>query len=103
MSNNTPTIEQVLTRLAEHPPRIATLTGGLKSAQLRTQSKAAVNAIAAPRLRLLDFCKAQNLLCLDLLPGLQAQADQRIYYTNDSHLNAQGNRAAATLISTFLR
>ena len=65
--------------------------------------KLAVDAIAAPRLRLLDFCKAQNLTCLDLLPGLQAQADQQIYYANDSHLNAQGNRAAATLVSAFLR
>lgn len=39
MSNNTLTIQQVLTRLAEHPPRIATLTEGLTSAQLRTRSK----------------------------------------------------------------
>jgi hypothetical protein len=39
MSNNTLTIEQVLTRLAEHPRRIATLTNGLTSAQLSTRSK----------------------------------------------------------------
>jgi DinB superfamily len=39
MSNNTLTIEQVLTRLAEHPARIATLTEDLTSAQLRSRSK----------------------------------------------------------------
>lgn len=39
MSNHSLTIEQVLTRLAEHPQRIATLTKGLTSAQLRTRSK----------------------------------------------------------------
>src|SRR5262245_22867917 len=39
MSNNSLTIEQVLTRLAEHPPRIATLTKDLTSAQLCARSK----------------------------------------------------------------
>lgn len=65
--------------------------------------KAALDALAAPRLRLLDFCKAQNLTCLDLLPGLQAQADRQLYYANDSHLNAEGNRVVAALVSAFLR
>ena len=37
MPNNTLTIEQVLTWLAEHPPRIAALTEGLTSAQLCTR------------------------------------------------------------------
>jgi DinB family protein len=35
MSNDSLTIEQVMTRLAEHPPRIATLTEGLTPTQLR--------------------------------------------------------------------
>jgi hypothetical protein len=39
MSNHTLTIEQVLTRLAEHPLRIATLTEGLTPAQLSAHSK----------------------------------------------------------------
>src|SRR5258708_17564022 len=37
MSSNPVTIEQILTRLAEPPPRIAALTEGLTSAQLRTR------------------------------------------------------------------
>jgi hypothetical protein len=67
--------------------------------------KKEIEAIAAPRLRLLDFCKAQNLTCLDLLPGLRIQAEQnkQLYYPNDSHLNAEGNRAVAALVSAFLR
>jgi hypothetical protein len=65
--------------------------------------KAALDGLAAPRLRLLDFCKAQNLTCLDLLPGLQAQAGRQLYYANDSHLNSEGNRVVAALVSAFLR
>lgn len=37
MSSDSLTIEQVLTRLAEHPPRIAALIEGLIPAQLRTR------------------------------------------------------------------
>ncbi len=37
MVGNTLTIQQVLTRLKEHPQQIATLTEGLTPAQLRTQ------------------------------------------------------------------
>ncbi len=65
--------------------------------------KAAVDAIAAPRLRLLDFCKMQNLICFDLLPVFQAKPDQQLYYPTDLHLNAAGNRAAAEAIAEFLQ
>ncbi len=67
--------------------------------------KAAVDSIAAPRLRLLDFCTAQKLVCFDLLPALQTQADQgaQIYFPTDPHLNALGNQVAADAISAFLQ
>jgi len=37
--------------------------------------KTAVDAIAEPRLRMLDICKAAQLNCFDLLPVLRAKAD----------------------------
>jgi len=65
--------------------------------------KATVDAIAAPRLRLLDFCKEQKLTCFDLLPELQAHADEQLYYPNDQHLNVAGNQVAAGAIGDFLK
>jgi hypothetical protein len=67
--------------------------------------KAAIDAIAASRLRLLGFCRAQNLICLDLLPTLQAPASQnsQLYYPTDPHLNVQGNRLVAAAIGDFLK
>jgi hypothetical protein len=67
--------------------------------------QAAIDAIAAPRLRLLDFCQAHDLICLDLLPTLQALASQNVqlYYPTDPHFNVQGNRAAAAAIGDFLK
>lgn len=67
--------------------------------------KAAVDALAEPRLRVLDFCKVQHLTCLDLLPTLSVQAEQgqQIYYPTDTHLNAVGNRIVAETVTTFLQ
>src|SRR5450432_121747 len=67
--------------------------------------KAAVDGIAAPRLRLLDYCAAQHVVCFDLLPALQAQADQgqQVYFPTDPHLNILGNQIAASAISDFLQ
>lgn len=66
-------------------------------------SKAAVDAIAAPRLHILDFCKTENLTCFDLLPALQAQASRQLYYPNDPHLNMAGNQVAADAIANFIK
>ncbi len=68
-------------------------------------SKPAIDAIAAPRLRLLDFCRAQNLICLDLLPTLQTPASQNVqlYYPTDPHFNVQGNRLVAAAVGDFLK
>ncbi len=67
--------------------------------------KAAIDAIAAPRLRLLAFCTEQKLTCLDLLPALEAQAGQKVqfFFRDDPHLNAQGNRIVAAAIGEFLK
>ncbi len=64
--------------------------------------KTALDAIAEPRLRLLDFCKMHSLVCLDLLPKLQEQANGQLYYPADQHLNAQGNRVVAAAVAEFL-
>jgi SGNH hydrolase-like domain, acetyltransferase AlgX len=64
--------------------------------------KAAVDAIAEPRLRLLDFCTAQKLTCFDLLPKLQEQSSIQLYYPTDQHLNAQGNHVVAAAIAELL-
>jgi hypothetical protein len=64
--------------------------------------KAAVDAIAEPRLRMLAFCQAQKLTCLDLLPALQAHSSTQLYFTTDPHLNVAGNRIAADAIAQFL-
>jgi hypothetical protein len=65
--------------------------------------KAAVDAIAAPRLHILDFCQTQHLTCFDLLPALQADQNVQLYYPNDPHLNVEGNRVIAAAISEFLQ
>ncbi|MBX3063350.1 MAG: hypothetical protein KF726_10275 [Anaerolineae bacterium] len=61
--------------------------------------------IAEPRRRILDFCKAQQIDCLDLLPVLQAQANQnmQVFFSTDTHLNEIGNRVVASAVSQFLR
>jgi hypothetical protein len=66
--------------------------------------KDAVDSIAAPRLRMLDFCREQKLMCFDLLPVLQAQADQnaQVFYPTDPHLNVEGNAVIAEAIAQFL-
>jgi hypothetical protein len=67
--------------------------------------QAALDALAQPRLRMLEFCAAQQLACFDLLSGLQAAADQhqQLFFPTDPHLNAAGNALVADLVATFLR
>ncbi len=67
--------------------------------------RAAIDALAAPRVRLLEFCSSEKLLCLDLLPSLETQAHRNVqlFFTDDLHLNAIGNRLVASIIGTFLK
>jgi lysophospholipase L1-like esterase len=63
-----------------------------------------LDQLAAPRLRLLTFCAAERLTCLDLTPALSARAqqDQQLFFGDDIHLNALGNRAVAEIVADFL-
>jgi hypothetical protein len=65
----------------------------------------ALASIAAPRLRLLAWCRAQALTCLDLLPALEAgaNANQQVFFPTDTHLNPAGNQIVAEAIRDFLR
>lgn len=56
---------------------------------------------ASTRTRLLDFCAAEKLRCFDPLTGFQAQT-QQIYFRDDPHLNAEGNRVLAELLAKYL-
>lgn len=53
---------------------------------------------------MLDLCQEQQMTCLDLLPVLQAHAQQgeQLYHTNDIHLNARGNLVLADALSLWL-
>ncbi len=60
--------------------------------------------LAAPRLRLLAFCAAEKLTCLDLTADFTARAlqGQLLFFRDDIHLNAEGNRALAESVGSFL-
>jgi hypothetical protein len=64
---------------------------------------AAIDAIAAPRLRMLDFCAAQQIRCLDLLPALQAANREQLYFSTDPHLTPRGNEIVAQAVAAYLR
>jgi hypothetical protein len=67
--------------------------------------QAAIDTISEPRRRMLDFCKAENLRCLDLTEVLRAQAGrgEAGYFARDMHLNARGNEAVAGAVTAFLQ
>jgi hypothetical protein len=68
------------------------------------------NHIAAENLDLsypdnliVNFCRTQNIHCLDMLEQFQEQGKTRqLYSLNDSHWNEAGNRLAADLIFEYL-
>ena len=52
---------------------------------------------------IVNFCRAQNIHCLDLLGQFQEQGKTRQLYTlRDTHWNEAGNRLAADLIFEYL-
>ncbi|MEP7289157.1 MAG: hypothetical protein ABI947_25675 [Chloroflexota bacterium] len=67
--------------------------------------KAAIDAIAAPRLNMLDLCQSQHLVCFDALPTLQTEAaiGHQVYFPTDPHLNDLGNRLVGEAVSEFLK
>jgi hypothetical protein len=66
---------------------------------------AALDGLAAPRLRLMDFCKAQNLTCYDMTAVLVAKAKQNVllFHYDDIHMNPEGNRVFADAVAALLK
>jgi hypothetical protein len=67
--------------------------------------EAEVDALGAPRRKMLDLCSELELTCLDLLPILQdyAKRGEHLYYTDDMHLNPRGNEVVAAEVESWLR
>ena len=53
-----------------------------------------------PQRRLLDFCRTENIACLDLLPVLAGRRD--VYLPQDTHWNETGNLLAAEALAPWL-
>lgn len=66
--------------------------------------------IRLPNRRITNFCKKENISCLDLLPYFEKEAnkDKRkldkddFYYNEDRHWNIRGNQFAASVITEFI-
>jgi hypothetical protein len=60
--------------------------------------------LSFPDQLLVQFCKKNNIHCLDMLANFQKQAQSTILYRlNDTHWNEAGNRLAAELIFHYLQ
>ena len=56
-----------------------------------------------PQERILAFCREQDILAVDALPAMAtAQERRRMYHRRDSHLNAEGNRVLASVLTEAL-
>jgi hypothetical protein len=56
-----------------------------------------------PQRFLLDYCRARNIPCIDLLPAFRERSRRtRLYSFGDTHYNEEGNRLAAEEIFRFL-
>lgn len=53
---------------------------------------------------MLDFCAAENLTCIDLLPVFAPYVarGEQLYYTTDIHLNPRGNEVLAEYLAEWL-
>lgn len=71
----------------------------------QVMGEAEVDALGAPRRKMLDLCGELDLNCLDLLPILQdyAKRGEHLYYTDDMHLNPRGNAVVAAEVGSWLR
>lgn len=67
--------------------------------------QSAIDALGEPYQRLLTFCQAQNLTCVDLFPDLRAAANDgiQLYYPRDLHLNPKGNEVVGTAVVRYLK
>ncbi len=66
--------------------------------------QAVLDGIDQPDQRLLAFCQQQNLTCFDLYPALHTQAltGASLYYSDDIHINAQGNQIVSQAVGQEL-
>ena len=59
--------------------------------------------LSQPDSLIVNFCRAHNIHCLDLLGQFQEQGKTRqLYALRDTHWNEAGNRLAADLIFEYL-
>jgi len=57
-----------------------------------------------PQRRIMAFCGAQRLTCIDLLPALRAAGDPReLYYLQDGHLTPRGQETVAIAVLDRLK
>jgi len=55
-----------------------------------------------PQALLREFCREQQVPCLDLLPAFRAQREKEFFRENDDHFNRDGNELAARLVLHFI-
>ncbi len=56
-----------------------------------------------PQALLREFCEAEGIACLDLLPYFRARRGRELYQENDDHVNREGSRLSAALLFRFLQ
>jgi hypothetical protein len=63
-----------------------------------------IEMVSEGRLRLLEFCEKEGLICLDMTPVLTARAEagEMVYYSDDIHLNEAGNALLAETLWQLL-
>jgi hypothetical protein len=63
-----------------------------------------LDTVSEGRLKMVDFCQAQNLICLDATPALTDHANhyEQVYWSENLHLNPAGNRILSDAVWAFL-
>ena len=56
-----------------------------------------------PQTLLGEFCRKEQILCLDLLPAFRAKREKEFYRDNDDHFNREGFELAEKLVLDFLQ
>jgi hypothetical protein len=60
--------------------------------------------LSFPNKLLFDYCRKNEIRCLDLLDDFQKEAGSKeLYKINDTHWNSEGNRLAAEIIFSYLQ
>lgn len=54
--------------------------------------------IEHPNRLIKEFCDANGLLCIDMLPAFRKAAGQQLYFEIDPHFNKEGHKLAADII-----